>query len=135
MAEIARRLELAKPTLYKLAGSRAELVRACVETETERLLGHLHAHDEALAGVEAYECDSPGGFRLLFERRPAAAQEAIRRVESRLAEQEGGDVLRAAGRLGAAAAVVSRARADGLNPLVQPSTGCRKSPGDVPTGR
>lgn len=136
MAEIARRLEVAKPTLYKLAGSRDELVRACVETETERLLGHLHAHEASgagvLAAVAAYERDSPGGFRLLFARR---SDHAVRRAEARLAEQLGGDVLRAAAWLGAAAAVVSRARADGLNPLVHASTGCRKAPGDVPTGR
>jgi hypothetical protein len=110
-----------------------------VETEAERLLGHLHAHEPSgegvLAAVDAYERDSPGGFRLLFERRAAASEEALRRVEARLAEQAGGDVLRAAGRLGAAAAVVSRARADGLNPLVHPSTGCRTAPGDVPTAR
>jgi AcrR family transcriptional regulator len=139
MAEIARRLQIAKPTLYKLARSRSELVRACVETEAERLLGHLHAHertgDGVLAAVDAYERDSPGGFRLLFERRPASSEEPMRRVETRLAEQMDGDVLRAAGRLGRAAAVVSRARADGLNALVHASTGCRKPPGDVPTGR
>ena len=135
MTEIARRLRVAKPTLYKLARSRAELVRACVETEAERLLGHLHAHEDALVAVDAYERDSPGGFRLLFERRPAEAAEAMRRVEARLAERGGGDVLRAAGRLGRAAAIVSRARAEGLNPLVHASTGCRKSSGEVPTGR
>src|SRR3954471_12801946 len=76
MADVARRLGVAKPTLYKLAGSREELLRACVEAETERLLGHLHAEGAAeLAGVvravDAYERDSPGGFRLL--RGPDAA--------------------------------------------------------------
>jgi AcrR family transcriptional regulator len=110
MADVARRLGVAKPTLYKLAGSREELLRACVEAETERLLGHLHAEGAAeLAGVvravDAYERDSPGGFRLL--RRPEAAG-ARRRVEARL----GGDV-RAAALLGAAIAAVSRAREQG----------------------
>src|SRR3954447_24949654 len=103
MAEIARRLSVAKPTLYKLARSREELVRACVETEAERLLGHLHGHEPSSAGVlaavDAYAGDSPGGFRLLFERRPAAGEQAMRRVEARLAEQAGHDVLRAAGDL------------------------------------
>ena len=33
---------MAKPTLYRLAGSRDDLVRACVDAEAERLLGHLH---------------------------------------------------------------------------------------------
>ena len=133
MAEIARRLRLAKPTLYKLAGSRDALVRACVETEAERLLGHLHAHeasgDGVLAAVDAYERDSPGGFRLLFERR---ADGAVRRVEARLAEQAGGDLLRAAAWLGAAAALVSRARADGLD-LPREGGGPRHSAGRAPS--
>jgi AcrR family transcriptional regulator len=115
MAQVAERLGVAKPTLYKLAGSRDALVRACVETEAERLLGHLHEHaDDAVRAVAAFAQDSPGGFRLLFEHRAPEADEAVRRVETQLAELAGCDGLSAAARLGGAAAVVSRARAEGL---------------------
>jgi AcrR family transcriptional regulator len=127
MSEVAERLGVAKPTLYKLAGSKDELIRACVDAEAERVVGHLHEHlagastawvREALRAMAAYADDSPGGFRLLFERRGPDVQEALRRLEARLA-----DLLRrnaaahpdllAAALLGAAAAVVSRAHADG----------------------
>src|SRR3954469_3474769 len=116
MSEVAGRLGVAKPTLYKLAGSRDELVRTCVETEAERLLGHLHDHGDVVGAVAAYADDSPGGFRLLFGRRDAIAQEAVRRLETRLAELRGRSALAAAAELGAAAAIVTRARADGVEP-------------------
>ena len=122
MADVAERLGVAKPTLYKLAGSREALVRTCVETEAERLLGHLHERvrgeapaTEVLRAVEAYAEDSPGGFRLLFERRGDDARDALLRMETRLAEllrHDQADLL-AAALLGAAAAVVARARVDG----------------------
>lgn len=127
MAEIAARLGVAKPTLYKLAGSRDELIRACVEAETERVLGHLHDRLSgadrawtvaALGAVEAYAEESPGGFRLLFERRGPDVQDALRRLEARVAElvrrraPERPELV-AAALLGAAAAAVSRARQDG----------------------
>src|SRR3954470_7577896 len=109
MAHVARRLGVAKPTLYKLAGSRDALVRACVETETERLLGHLHeTPDDVVHAVAAFADDSAGGFRLLFERRGPEADEAVRRLETRLAELARRDGLRAAGRLGGAAPAGSR---------------------------
>ncbi|HEX6944964.1 MAG TPA: TetR family transcriptional regulator [Casimicrobiaceae bacterium] len=118
MTEVAARLGVAKPTLYKLASSRDELVRRCVETEAERLLGHLHEHEATPAGVlravEGYARDSPGGFRLLCERRAAEAEGALRRLESRLGELARSDDLRGAALLGGAVAVVSRALADGL---------------------
>ena len=117
MSDVAGRLGVAKPTLYKLAGSREALVRTCVETEAERLLGHLHEHDDAVRAMAAYADDSPGGFRLLFGRREAVAQEAVRRLETRLAELRGVEPLRAAAELGAASAVVARARADGIEPV------------------
>ena len=104
MNQVAAALGVAKPTLYKLAGSRAELLETCVEAEIERLLGHLHGADglgEVVRAVDAYERDSPGGFRLLRTRE-------LRRVEARL----GGD-LRAAAILGAALAAVHRAREQG----------------------
>jgi len=112
MAQVAERLGVAKPTLYKLAGSRDALLRACVETEAERVLDHLYGSEADLSAViralEAYARDSPGGFRLLFERRVPDGEDALRRLETRL----GG--LRGAALLGAAAAVVSRARVDGV---------------------
>ena len=112
MAQVADRLGVAKPTLYKLAGSREQLVRTCVETEAARVLDHLYGRDAGLAEVtsalEAYARDSPGGFRLLFERRGPDVEDALRRLETRL----GG--LRGAALLGAAAAIVSRARVDGV---------------------
>ena len=127
MAEMAERLGVAKPTLYKLAGSKDELIRTCIEAETERVVGHLHERlagastawvPEALRAMSAYAEDSPGGFRLLFERRGPDVQEALRRLEARVADllrrqaAEHPDLL-AAALLGAAAAVVSRAHADG----------------------
>ena len=143
MAQVAARLGVAKPTLYRLAGSKEQLVRACVDAEAERLLDHLHgtlaemdgapALELATAGlraVEAYARDSPGGFRLLFERRGPEAHEAVGRLEARLADllrrnahQAGPwpdrpDLL-AAALLGGAAAVVSR---ELLNQRVHPST-------------
>jgi len=127
MSEIAERLGVAKPTLYKLAGSKDELIRACIEAETERVAGHLHDRlsgasgawvPEALRAIAAYAEDSPGGFRLLFERRGPDVQDALRRLEARLAEllrrrAPAHPDLLAAALLGAAAAVVSRAHADG----------------------
>src|SRR5213080_1037778 len=128
MAEMAERLGVAKPTLYKLAGSKDELIRACIEAETERVAGHLHDRlsgasgawvSEALRAIAAYAEDSPGGFKLLFERRGPDVQDALRRLEARVADlvrrhaAAAHPDLVAAALLGAAAAVVSRAHADG----------------------
>src|SRR4051794_32553116 len=117
MTQVARRLGVAKPTLYKLARSREELVRACVENETERLLGHLHANEPSPAGVvsavDAYASESPGGFRLLFERRAPQAEAAVRRVEARLAQLARRGGPRAPGPPGAAPARRPPARAGG----------------------
>src|SRR6476646_8940858 len=97
MAQIAERLGVAKPTLYKLAGSRDELVRTCVETEAERVLDHLYGNDAGLAEVtkalDAYAHDSPGGFRLLFERRGPDVEDAVRRLETRLGGVRGAALL------------------------------------------
>ena len=131
MSDVAAQLGVAKPTLYRLAGSKEQLVRACVDAEAERLVDHLHgclggadaaAAIDVLTGavraVERYADDSPGGFRLLFQRRGPESQAAIRRIESQLAAllrrggraAEGLDVV-AAGLLGAATAVVARSQA------------------------
>jgi AcrR family transcriptional regulator len=137
MAQVANSLGVAKPTLYRLAHSKEELLRACVDAEMERLLDHLHGSlseldgaaalemaAEGLRAVERYAADSPGGFRLLFECRGPHSQDALSRLEARLAEllrrnaQQAGrspkhpDLL-ASALLGAATAIVSRALAQG----------------------
>jgi AcrR family transcriptional regulator len=118
MAAIARRLEVAKPTLYRMAGSREELVQLCVDAEAERLLEQVHRAG-GVSGFLAFVEDSPAGFALLFDGRYPQARPAVRRVENRL-----GDDLRrrgvpqaqtlAAGLLGLAAGVARRALEDGV---------------------
>lgn len=117
MAAIARRLEVAKPTLYRMAGSRDELVQLCVDAEAERLLEQLHRAG-GISGFLGFVEDSPAGFTLLFGGRHPQARQAVRRVENRL-----GDDLRrqgvpqaqtlAAGLIGLAAGVARRAIEDG----------------------
>lgn len=118
MASIARRLEVAKPTLYRMAGSREELVQLCVDAEAERLLEQLHRAG-GVSGFLAFVEDSPAGFKLLFDGRHPQARQAVRRVENWL-----GDELRrqgvpqaqtlAAGRIGLVAGVARRAIEDGI---------------------
>jgi len=123
MATIARRLDVAKPTLYRMAGSREELVQLCVDAEAERLLEHIHR--DGLRGFLPFVEDSPAGFVLLFGGRHPQARKAVRRVENRMR-----DVLRrelraagrpvrraellAAGLLGLAAGAARRALEDEL---------------------
>jgi len=118
MAAIARRLEVAKPTLYRMAGSREELVQLCVDAEAERLLEQLH-RAAGITGFLGFVEDSPAGFKLLFDGRHPQARQAVRRVENRL-----GDDLRrqgvphaqtlAAGLIALAAGVTRRALEDGV---------------------
>jgi AcrR family transcriptional regulator len=117
MAAIARRLDVAKPTLYRMAGSREELVQICIDAEAERLLEQIHR--AGAGGFLAFAEDSPAGFALLFGGRYPEARQAVRRVENRL-----GDDLRrrgssnahtlAAGLLGLVAGVARRALEDGV---------------------
>jgi AcrR family transcriptional regulator len=140
MSDVAARLGMAKPTLYRLAGSKAELLRACVDAEAERLLGHLHAtfdDDDPLGGalraMSAFAAESPGGFRLLFGRPGRDVGETISRLEQRVSERLRGrerPELLAAALLGAGAAVVAR-----LNPPVQRSTDGTTPVADLPTKR
>jgi AcrR family transcriptional regulator len=119
MGAIARRLDVAKPTLYRMAGSREELVQMCVDAEAERLLEQIHRAG-GVGGFLAFVEDSPAGFRLLFGGRHPQARQAVRRGENRL-----GDDLRrrgvsrphavAAGLLGLAAAVARRTLEDGVS--------------------
>ncbi|MEA2448697.1 MAG: hypothetical protein QOG63_629 [Thermoleophilaceae bacterium] len=134
MGQIAGRLGVAKPTLYRLARSRAELVQACIDAEAERLLDHLYAAfgragsplHAALEALRRQREDSPGGVRLLFGGRHPEARAAVRRVEDRAndlirrdararGEQPPGPEL-AQAVLGAAAAVTLRALEDGREP-------------------
>lgn len=126
MAAIARGAGVAKPTLYRLAGSRRELVDSCLDAEVERLIGFLHEElarlaadappsDAVVIAVGRLALDSPGGFRLLFEQRVDGAESRIRRAESVLAGLLRGTAspqIAAAARLGAAAAAISRSLAD-----------------------
>jgi AcrR family transcriptional regulator len=126
MAEVAARAGVAKPTLYRLAGSKQQLVDTCIDAEAERLIGHLHeqfalaADDETaiavvLAAVAAFAQDSAGGFALLFEQRLHGSLPRIRRAESSLAallRSADNPETTAAAILGMAAAAVSRTLAD-----------------------
>jgi AcrR family transcriptional regulator len=138
MNAIARRLEIAKPTLYRMAGSREELIAVCVDAEAERLLEQIHRGfgppgappaerlAEGLRGFLRFVEDSPAGFLLLFGGRYPEARQAVRRVENRLRdvlarETRGGKrgasshaALLAAALLGLAAAVARRAIEDGV---------------------
>jgi AcrR family transcriptional regulator len=132
MSTVARELGMAKPTLFKLAGSREALVEACVDAEAERLLEHVHAAfgravdaspqrrvAEGFLGVFRYARESPAGLAILFDSGHAASRAAVRRVEDRMRDllrreaRAGGrelpdaDLL-AAALLGVAAAVAPR---------------------------
>jgi AcrR family transcriptional regulator len=131
MAAIAREVGVAKPTLYRLAGSREALVGLCVDAEAERLLGHLHAAwDDVDAGVRAFASDSPGGLVLLFGGRHREARAAVRRIEDRLADLlrragwDGDATLEAARLLGAAGAAALRAAEDGMRAAGGTPTAC-----------
>ena len=113
MAEIAGRLRVAKPTLYRMAGSKASLLDACLDAEAERLLDHLRdaaALEPLLGALESYAHDSPGGFALLFERPAPGAELRVRRVEGWLADRLHVRAGIAAALLAAAAALVAAAR-------------------------
>ena len=117
MAEIAARLAVAKPTLYRMAGSKAALLEACLDAEAERLLGHLgeaSSMASLVAALDRYAADSPGGFALLFERPAPGADVRVRRAEAWLAGLLRQPPHVAAGLLGAGAAVVASARRDGV---------------------
>lgn len=114
MADIARHLRVAKPTLYRMAGTREELIELAIDAEAERLLEHVHR--DGLDGFFDFACGSPSGLTLLFGGRHPQARQAVRRVETRLAATlpEGGDRLAAAaGLLTLAAGVARRALEDG----------------------
>jgi AcrR family transcriptional regulator len=108
MAEVAARLGVAKPTLYRMAGSREELIAISIDAEAERLLEHVQRN--GLAGVLHFARESPAGFVLLFGDRYPQARPAVRRVENRLARESSEPV--AAGLLGFMVGVVRRRMED-----------------------
>ena len=111
MAEIARRLRVAKPTLYRMAGTREELIALTIDAEGERLLEHVHR--DGLDGFFDFACRSPAGLTLLFGGGYAEAGPAVRRVETRLATSLGTSPPAAAGLLALAASVARHALEDG----------------------
>jgi len=137
MDAIARRIGVAKPTLYRMAGSREELIAICVDAEAERLLAQMHQGFGAAGAPPAERLaagfrrffrfveDSPAGFLLLFGGRYPEARQAVRRVENRVRDLIVRET-RAAGRetahaealagglLGLAAGVARRALEDGV---------------------
>jgi len=111
MASVARRLGVAKPTLYRMAGSREELISLSIDAEAERLLEHVHRG--GLAAFFRFAQDSPAGFALLFGDRYPEARQAVRRVENRLSSQLGRSTVTAGGLLGLVAGMARRAMEDG----------------------
>ncbi len=109
MGEVAARLGVAKPTLYRMAGSREELIAISIDSEAERLLEHVHRCGPP--GVLRFARESPAGFVLLFGDRYPRARHAVRRVENRLARES--SELAAAGLLGFMVGVVRRGIEDG----------------------
>jgi AcrR family transcriptional regulator len=85
MDAIAAHLGVAKPTLYRMAGSRDELVALSIDAEAERLLEAVHR--AGLAGLFEFAVAAPAGFRLLFGGRYPEARPAVRRVESRVRDR------------------------------------------------
>jgi hypothetical protein len=84
MDAIAAHLGVAKPTLYRMAGSRDELVALSIDAEAERLLEAVHR--TGLAGLFEFAVEAPAGFRLLFGGRYPEARAAVRRVERRVGD-------------------------------------------------
>ena len=113
MGDLARHLGVAKPTLYRMGGSREELISLAIDAEAERLLEHVHR--DGLRGVFGFAADSPAGFVLLFGDRYPEARLAMRRVENRLQLEigAGNHDLAAAGLLGMVAGIARRALEDG----------------------
>ncbi|MGH2836898.1 MAG: TetR/AcrR family transcriptional regulator [Thermoleophilaceae bacterium] len=109
MADIARGLGVAKPTLYRMAGSREELIAISIDAEAERLVEQIHRGGPT--AVFQFARESPAGFVLLFGDRYPEARQAVRRVEARLA-RDSSDVA-AAGLLGLVTGIARRAMEDG----------------------
>jgi AcrR family transcriptional regulator len=124
MEQIAAEMNLAKATLYRMAGSREELIGLCVDAEAEHLLERIR--EGGAQGLLRFAEESPSGFLLLFGGRYPEARMAVRRVENRFAEtlrreSQASDrgpadmTLLAAGLFGLAAGIARRAAEDGAS--------------------
>jgi AcrR family transcriptional regulator len=115
MDTIARRLGVAKPTLYRMAGSRDELIALSIDAEAERLLEAIHR--DGPGGFFAFAEAAPAGFLLLFGGRYPEARHAVLRVEHMVARSMRntgpGAAAAAVAFVAAAAALVSRAEQSG----------------------
>lgn len=115
METIAARLGVAKPTLYRMAGGRDDLIALSIDAEAERLLAAIHSRGPA--GFFEFAEQAPAGFLVLFGGRYPEAHKAIRRIELMLVRRLGGAgpdaAVAATAFLGAAAALTSRALAAG----------------------
>ena len=141
MGEIARRLGVAKPTLYRMAGSREELIAISVDAEAERLLEQIHRR--GARGVLRFRratrppvsrCSSATATRARG-RRCGASRTAWRRRSSAGPARRSAEIA-AAGLLGLAAGLARRAVEDGarpskLNGSVQISTLWRNWPARI----
>jgi AcrR family transcriptional regulator len=113
MAAIARHLGVAKPTLYRMAGTREELIALSIDAEAERLAEAIHR--DGPAGFFAFVEADPAGFLLLFGGRYPQARRVLVRVERRLRMPR----LAAAAFLAAAAAVALRRIDPGATPSAE----------------
>ena len=99
-------LGVAKPTLYRMAGTPRGADRLSIDAEAERLLEQIHRGGPP--GFFPSRASSPAGFVLLFGDRYPEARQAVRRVENRLARRQLGS--RRDGRRAARASVAGIAR-------------------------
>lgn len=114
MDAIAARLAVAKPTLYRMGGSREELIALSIDAEAERLLEAIHR--DGPDGFFRFAEETPAGFLLLFGGRYPQARQAVRRVERMLARRmRDAAPATAVAFFAAAAAVVSEAMAAGTD--------------------
>lgn len=112
MDAIARRLGVAKPTLYRMAGSRDELIALSIDAEAERLLEAIHR--DGPEGFFTFAEAAPAGFLMLFGGRYPQARLAVARVEHMVARaMRGAPPGAAAVFVAAAAALVAQAMTSG----------------------
>jgi AcrR family transcriptional regulator len=112
MDAIASRLGVAKPTLYRMGGTREELIALSIDAEAERLLEAIHRHGPD--GFFTFAEEAPAGFLMLFGGRYPQARQAVRRVEHMVARSmRPAAPVTAVAFVATAAAVVSHAMANG----------------------
>jgi AcrR family transcriptional regulator len=112
MDAIASRLGVAKPTLYRMGGTREELIALSIDAEAERLLEAVHR--DGPNGFFTFAEEAPAGFLMLFGGRYPQARQAVRRVEHMVGRSMRGSApATAVAFVAAAAALVSHAIANG----------------------